>query len=118
MKLLFYHLGTSCILERFVVNLHYNKVPRWFSIFSEYQVQNSGITFTKGHLERKPFKKEFCTEIKLDGDCCDQDKYENCVLQEFERFKNKTDIIYSALFYNCTSWAKAVISGCKSEACK
>lgn len=38
----FYCLGTSCILERFVVNPQHNWVPRWFFIFFDHYVQDSG----------------------------------------------------------------------------
>jgi hypothetical protein len=35
-------------MERFVVNPHYNRIPRWFFIFFDYMVQNSGNNILQG----------------------------------------------------------------------
>jgi len=72
-----------------------------------------------GSVEKAPFKKEYCKEIKLDnGECCSQGKFERCVKDTIDRGILGEKYHYGLLFYNCSSWAKDVISHCMEQACK
>ncbi len=71
-----------------------------------------------GRVQKREFRSEFCREIKLDGKCCDQSKFERCVSDAIQRESNNPDLVYSASMYNCISWARGIIKSCKKKACE
>jgi RHS repeat-associated protein len=62
------------------------------------------------------FNAASCEEVKL-KDCCDQNKFEDCIKRKGISKKGSCHYYESSL-YNCFSWRNTIIATCKAEACK
>ena len=96
----------------------YPKASDWKTLAKSVVSVVEGEIMSSDYESADPAKQPtYCTEMKVSGGCCDQEKFEKCVLNKINSLMGKT-YHYSVQGYNCASWAKEIINNCKRQACQ